>query len=141
MPQSDRRGISTGTLIWLAAAAWLAGCVPIEDGKTEAAAGPDAAITAEALSGPVPLAPELKAPQPATRSADVTADKIAAVLAAPAPAPAPASEAAAEPVAAAAAAAPPAPPPVTCPPGTAGKWSGPDVIGQPVYICRRLNPS
>jgi len=140
MPQSERRGISTGTFILLATAAWLAGCVPVYEEKTEAATTPEAAVTAEALPGPVALAPELNGPQPAKRSAEVTADKIASVLASPAPAPEPA--AAAKPVTAtpAAAVTPSGPPPITCPADTAGGWSGPDVTGQPVYICRRLNP-
>jgi len=137
MPQSDRRGISTRTAIFLVMAAWLAGCVPVEEGKTEAAAAPDPAVTAEALPGPVALAPELAGPQPAKASAAVTADKIAAVLTAPAPArpPEPA------PAATSAATTPPSgPPPVKCPADTVGKWGGPDVIGLPVYICRRPNP-
>ena len=136
MPQSDRRGISTRTAVFLAMAAWLAGCVPVEEGKTEAAAAPDPAVTAEALPGPVALAPELAGPQPAKPPAAVTADKIAAVLTAPAPVrpPEPA------PAAAPAATAPPSdPPPVKCPADTVGKWGGPDVIGLPVYICQRPN--
>jgi len=119
--------------------AWLAGCVPVEESKTDAAAAP-AAIAAEALPGPVALAPEVTGRSPEKPAADVTADKIAAVLTAPAPAPAPAPVSAPEPAPAAtpASAAPPSgPPPVKCPADTVGKWSA-DVIGLPVYICKRL---
>ena len=126
MPQSDRRGISTRAAILLATAAWLAGCVPIDDGKMEAAS-----VTAEALPGPVALAPEVTGPLPA----EITPDKIAAVLTAPKPGPAPEPSPAPTP---ASAAPPPGPPPVKCPPDTVGKWSGPDVVGLPVYICRHL---
>ena len=133
MPQSSRRGISTRTAVLLAMVAWLAGCVPVEESKTDAAAAP-AAVTSEALPGPIALAPELAGPKPAKLSAEVTPDKIAAVLAAPepvrAPEPAPGATLAA-------AAPPPGPPPVQCPADMVGKWSGPDIAGVPVYICRR----
>jgi hypothetical protein len=136
MPQSHRRKVSTGTAILWLTAAWVAGCVPIDESKTEAAAAPGAAVSAEALPGPVALAPEVTGAPPAKPAAAATAEKIAAVLAAPKPVPAP--EATAATATPAAAEASPAPPPVRCPPDTVGKWIGPDVVGAPVYICRRL---
>jgi hypothetical protein len=135
MPQSDRRRISTRTAILWAMAAWLAGCVPIDDSKSEAAGAPGAAVSAEVLPGPAALAPEITGAPRARPPAEVTADKIAAVLTAPKPLPVPEPS---PPAAPAAAEAPPAPPPVKCPSDTVGKWGGPDVVGAPVYICRRL---
>jgi hypothetical protein len=132
MPQSSRWRISTRTAILFAMVAWLAGCVPVEESKTDAVAAPGA-VSSEALPGPIALTPELAGAKPAKLSAEVTPDKIAAVLAAPEPVRAPESAPAAT---LAAAAPPPGPPPMKCPADTVGKWSA-DVIGVPVYVCRR----
>ena len=131
MPQSSCDGMSTRTAILLAMVAWFAGCVPVEESKTDTAAAPGA-ITSEALPGPIALA--LADPKPAKPPTEVTPDKIAAVLSVPEPVRAPEAAPAATP---AAAAPPPGPPPVKCPADTVGKWSA-DVIGIPVYVCKRL---
>ena len=155
MPQSERRGYSTRTAILLAIAAWLAGCAAVGETKPEAAA---ASVTAEALPGPVALAPELTEPsEPAAKSAattvaavragpapvasaEPTAAAIAAVLGGPAPMAAPEPAPAAAPSPAPVAMATFAPAPATCPSDTVGAWSGPDAAGVPVFVCRRLNP-
>lgn len=92
---------------------------PVEVAASAGSAEPLAPVTAAAA--PVSSVP-IEPPAPATAAA--------------APAPMPMPSVPAEPPAPATAAAAP-PPGVTCPAGTTGMWSEPDIIKKPVYICRR----
>jgi hypothetical protein len=134
----DCRRLMCTMALAMGAAAWLAACVPAVEVKSETVAAP-APVVAEALPGPIALAPQLTGPPPAAGAPEPTAATIAAVLAAPAPAQVETRAVPAATLATAQVAAP-APPPVTCPSDTVGMWSGPDVAGASVYICRRLNP-
>ncbi|HVB14993.1 MAG TPA: hypothetical protein VNF04_00510 [Stellaceae bacterium] len=147
--------------IMLALLFGLAACAPIKPGEPpKTTASPNPPVTTERLA-PVALAPGMTGGPAASPSAKPAATPSVSPVAAaappaepPAPASPPATPPAATPPAAippaatraaatpAVAAAPPAPPPppgVSCPLGTIGMWSQPDIIGKPVYICRQLN--
>ena len=115
----------------------LAASAPIKPGEPpKTTASPNPPVTTERLA-PVALAPGMTGGPAASPSATRSASPVAA--AAPASPPA-AIPPAATPAVAAAPPAPPPPPGVSCPLGTIGMWSQPDIIGKPVYICRQLNP-
>jgi len=118
----------------------LAACAPIKPGEPpKTTASPNPPVTTERLA-PVALAPGMTGGPAASPSATRSASPVAAAAPASPPAiPAVATPAAATPAVAAAPPAPPPPPGVSCPLGTIGMWSQPDIIGQPVYICRQLN--
>ena len=126
--------------IMLALLFGLAACAPIKQGEPpKTTASPNPPVTTERLA-PVALAPGMTGGPAASPSATRSASPVAAAAPASPPAiPAVATPAAATPAVAAAPPAPPPPPGVSCPLGTIGMWSQPDIIGQPVYICRQLN--
>lgn len=151
-PGRDRQSAA----ILLALLFGLAACAPIKEGApAKTTAGPNPPVTTEKLA-PVALAPGMTggpaappsakpSPSPAATAAP-PAEPAAPPAATPAaatpaaPTPAAATPPAATPAVAAAPPAPPPPPGVSCPLGTIGMWSQPDIIGTPVYICRQLNP-
>jgi hypothetical protein len=149
IPGAIRGAIIAAALIGLAA------CVPVTDAPPGTAGSAQPPIAAKPLPGPVALAPGMTGGAPAPAAVHPAAPPpapiaapAAAIPAAPAPAPvtpspppAPVQPAASAPTAVPAVAIPAAAPPgASCPQGSIGMWSPPDVTGTAVYICRRLHP-